>query len=114
MKKKFMFAFLTLAMAACLAVGASCGGGGDSSSGNTPSSSEQDSGGTASPSDSQTGEYSAPIITVTPDKVEIYQGDEIELLYGVSVSDEYDSDLRATITDDDGFNKDVIGEYTIT
>lgn len=44
MKKKFMFAFLTLAMAACLAVGASCGGGGDSSSGNTPSSSEQDSG----------------------------------------------------------------------
>ena len=45
MKKKFMFAFLTLAMAACLAVGASCGGGGDSSSGNTPSSSEQDSGG---------------------------------------------------------------------
>lgn len=114
MKKKFMFAFLTLAMAACLAVGTSCGGGGDSSSGNTPSSSEQDSGGTASPSDSQTGEYSAPIITVTPDKVEIYQGDEIELLYGVSVSDEYDSDLRATITDDDGFNKDVIGEYTIT
>ena len=38
-----MFAFLTLAMAACLAVGTSCGGGGDSSSGNTPSSSEQDS-----------------------------------------------------------------------
>ena len=59
-------------------------------------------------------EYSSPVITVTPEVMEITQGDEVSLLYGVTVTDEYDSDLRAIVSDDGGFDADTVGTYTVT
>lgn len=58
--------------------------------------------------------YSSPVITVEPDEMEITQGDEVSLLYGVTVTDEYDSDLRAIVSDDGGFDADTVGTYTVT
>lgn len=108
-----------LLLAGMLACGfAACGGTSGTSensgnSGNSENSQTSDNGTSDSGSDEVT-EYSSPVITVTPEVVEIYQGGEVELLFGVEVSDEYDAELTATIQDDDGFDVDVVGEYTIT
>ncbi len=58
--------------------------------------------------------YTAPVVTVTPATMEITVGDEVSLLYGVTVTDEYDSDLRAVVSNDGGFDAEVAGEYTVT
>ena len=57
---------------------------------------------------------STPVITVIPDYLEINAGDDIELMFGVSVSDELDEEPRLIIEDDDGFDADVEGTYVIT
>ena len=59
-------------------------------------------------------EYSAPTITLAYDSVIIGKGANYDLLDGVTVSDEYDANLRATVSNDGGFNKNVVGKYTIT
>lgn len=48
--------------------------------------------------------------------LEITQGtpeDEINLLVGITVADDYDSDLKATIADDGGFDANTVGTYTV-
>lgn len=62
----------------------------------------------------KTEEYSAPTITLAYDSVIIGKGANYDLLDGVTVSDEYDANLRATVSNDGGFNKNVVGKYTIT
>lgn len=65
-------------------------------------------------SSSEEEEFSAPVITVNPDYVEINAGDEIDLMLGVEVTDEYDEYLEAWIEDDGGFDGETEGTYTIT
>ena len=89
----------------------SAGGGDSSVDESTGDSSVEDSTGDSS-DDSQ--EWSAPVIAVTPAEVSINAGDEIDLMLGVTVMDEYDTDLVATIADDDMFDATVEGTYTIT
>ena len=55
-----------------------------------------------------------PVISVVPADLEINAGDEIDLMFGVSVTDEGDEAPRLIIADDDGFDADVEGNYTIT
>lgn len=66
------------------------------------------------PNGGKTEEYSAPTITLAYDSVIIGKGANYDLLDGVTVSDEYDANLRATVSNDGGFNKNVVGKYTIT
>lgn len=66
------------------------------------------------PDEPTTEEYSAPTITLAYDSVIIGKGANYDLLDGVTVSDEYDANLRATVSNDGGFNKNVAGKYTIT
>lgn len=66
------------------------------------------------PDGGKTEEYSAPTITLAYDSVIIGKGANYDLLDGVTVSDEYDANLRATVSNDGGFNKNVVGKYTIT
>ena len=56
----------------------------------------------------------APVITVEPAELEIYAGEEIDLMFGVSVSDENDENPTLIIEDDGGFDVDAEGVYTIT
>lgn len=55
-----------------------------------------------------------PVISVIPPELEINAGEEIDLMFGVTVSDEGDEDPRLIIEDDDGFDAEVEGTYTIT
>ena len=55
-----------------------------------------------------------PVISVVPPVVEINAGDEIDLMFGVTVTDEGDEDVRLIIKDNDGFDADEEGTYTIT
>lgn len=66
------------------------------------------------PDGGKTEEYSAPTITLAYDSVIIGKGANYDLLDGVTVSDEYDANLRATVSNNGGFNKNVVGKYTIT
>lgn len=66
------------------------------------------------PDGGKTEEYSAPTITLAYDSVIIGKGANYDLLDGVTVSDEYDANLRATVSNDGGFKKDVVGKYTVT
>ena len=66
------------------------------------------------PDGGKTEEYSAPTITLAYDSVIIGKGANYDLLDGVTVSDEYDANLRATVSNDGGFNKNVVGKYTVT
>ena len=45
---------------------------------------------------------------------EINAGDDIELMFGVSVTDELDEEPKLIIQDDDGFDAEVEGTYVIT
>lgn len=71
-------------------------------------------GGDPKPDGGKTEEYSAPTITLAYDSVIIGKGANYDLLDGVTVSDEYDANLRATVSNDGGFNKNVAGKYTVT
>ena len=56
-----------------------------------------------------------PVITVNPVEMEEYAGNPIaDLLFGVTVTDEGDPDVRVVVDDDDGFDFEVPGEYIIT
>ena len=57
---------------------------------------------------------STPVITVVPNEVEINAGDEIDLMFGVSVTDEGDEAPRLIIEDDDDFDAETEGTYVIT
>ena len=59
-------------------------------------------------------EATTPVISVIPPEVEINAGDDIDLMFGVSVTDEGDPDVRVIIEDDNDFDATVEGEYTIT
>lgn len=61
------------------------------------------------------GDYSSPVITVDPLTVTLDQGTQnVDLLDGVTVTDEYDKDLKATVSDNGGFTTATVGEYTVT
>lgn len=67
--------------------------------------------------DDDNKEYSAPVITVTPAEMTYTKGtpeEEFSLLFGVTVTDEYDKDLKATVKNDGGFDINVVGDYTVT
>ncbi len=55
-----------------------------------------------------------PAISVNPATLEINAGDDIDLMFGVTVSDEGDEAPTLIIEDDDGFDAEVEGTYTIT
>ena len=55
-----------------------------------------------------------PSISVVPPAIEIHAGDEIDLMFGVTVTDEGDDAPTLIIEDDDGFDAEVVGTYTIT
>ena len=55
-----------------------------------------------------------PVITVVPDEIEINAGDDIDLMFGVTVTDEGDEEVRLIISDDNDFDADVEGVYVIT
>ncbi len=57
-----------------------------------------------------TGE--TPQITVLPAELEIYAGDEIDLMFGVTVTG--GTNPRVIISDDGGFDADTQGVYTVT
>ena len=57
---------------------------------------------------------SAPTITLAYDSVTLGKGATYDLLDGVTVTDAYDSALKATVSDNGGFNNGVAGTYTIT
>ena len=46
--------------------------------------------------------------------MEIYAGDEIDLMFGVTAKDENGQAVTVIISDDDDFDADVEGTYTIT
>ena len=56
----------------------------------------------------------APVIKVDPEVVEIYAGEEVDLLFGVSATDEVDKEVKVTVVDDGGFDSTVVGTYEIT
>ena len=56
----------------------------------------------------------APVITVNPKTVEINAGEEVELLFGVSATDEVDGTVNVIVFDDDDFDNETPGTYTIT
>ncbi|ERJ13648.1 DUF5011 domain-containing protein [Haloplasma contractile] len=58
-------------------------------------------------------ETSTPVITVVPETIEIYAGDDLDLFIGVTVSG-YNSNMQASIKDNGGFDKNTPGTYTIT
>lgn len=61
-----------------------------------------------------TAEYSDPTITLAYSATVIAVGDDYSLLDGVSVADEYDSSLAATVKSNGGFKNDTAGTYTVT
>lgn len=60
--------------------------------------------------------HTAPVITVTPKEVQIYAGDEIDLMLGVSAVDDEGNSVTVIISDNDDFDETSPeeGEYTIT
>lgn len=101
--KKLLFTALAFALTLCTATGvAACGN--DKPDNNDPKPGEQT--------------FTKPKITIASgmETLEITQGtpeDEINLLVGITVADDYDSDLKATISDDGGFDANTVGTYTV-
>ena len=101
--KKLLFTALVFALTLCTATGvAACGN--DKPDNNDPKPGEQT--------------FTKPKITIASgmETLEITQGtpeDEINLLVGITVADDYDSDLKATIADDGGFDANTVGTYTV-
>ena len=63
---------------------------------------------------SDTPEGTTPVITVVPEELEINAGDDIDLMFGVTVTDSGDEEVRVIIEDDSDFDNTVEGVYTIT
>ena len=61
-----------------------------------------------------TPEGTTPVISVVPEELEINAGDDIDLMFGVTVTDTGDDEVRVIIEDDDDFDAEVEGTYTIT
>ena len=61
-----------------------------------------------------TPDETTPVITVIPPELEINAGDDIDLMFGVSVTDEGDEAPTLIIEDDNDFDANVEGVYTIT
>lgn len=101
--KKLLFTALAFALTLCTATGvAACGN--DKPGNDDPKPGEQT--------------FTKPKITIASgmETLEITQGtpeDEINLLVGITVADDYDSDLKATIADDGGFDANTVGTYTV-
>jgi len=55
-----------------------------------------------------------PVIEVNPSVMEMYAGDEIWLLFGVTVTDEGDDEVEVLIEDDQEFDASAEGTYVIT
>ena len=55
-----------------------------------------------------------PVISVVPETLTINAGDDIDLMFGVTVTDEGDEAPKLIIEDDGDFDADTEGEYTIT
>lgn len=55
-----------------------------------------------------------PVISVVPAEIEMHAGEEIDLMFGVTVTDEGDDNPTLIIFDDEGFDADTEGVYTIT
>lgn len=55
-----------------------------------------------------------PVITVNPETVEINANDDIDLMFGVTVTDATDDNPELVIADDNDFDNKVEGTYTIT
>lgn len=107
--KKFLMLLMALTMTSALAVGAvACGGGGETS--NSDSNSESTS--------EQPNEFSKPVITIGASTMDgLYASDiaDIDWYADVTVVDEYDSELSASITDWDDLDLEApqAGTYEI-
>lgn len=101
--KKLLFTALAFALTMCTATGvAACSN--DKPDNDDPKPGEQT--------------FTKPKITIASgmETLEITQGtpeDEINLLVGITVSDDYDSGLKVTIADDGGFDVNTVGSYTV-
>lgn len=124
MKKKILLVFLTLVMALSAALAlVACKPDEPSEKPCTqhvdvdPKDGKCDVCGATMPEEEPPAEASAPVIKVVPAEMEITRGtseEEIDFLFGVTVEDKYDKDLRAIVSDDGGFDAEVEGEYTVT
>ena len=101
--KKLLFTALAFALTMCTATGvAACSK--DKPDNDDPKPGEQT--------------FTKPKITIASgmETLEITQGtpeDEINLLVGITVTDDYDSGLKVTIADDGGFDVNTVGSYTV-
>ena len=101
--KKLLFTALAFALTMCTATGvAACSN--DKPDNDDPKPGEQT--------------FTKPKITIASgmETLEITQGtpeDEINLLVGITVTDDYDSGLKVTIADDGGFDVNTVGSYTV-
>lgn len=112
MKRTKKIIGLILALVLCLSFAlAACDGGENNTTGAPGTTSPTGTAGTTQPSNSQTDPSGELKITVTPAEMEMYAGEEIDLMLGVTVNNE-DATLR--ISDDNEFDKDTPGTYTIT
>lgn len=124
MKKKILLVLLTLVMALSAALAlVACKPDEPSEKPCTqhvdvdPKDGKCDVCGATMPEEEPPAEASAPVIKVVPAEMEITRGtseEEIDFLFGVTVEDKYDKDLRAIVSDDGGFDAEVEGEYTVT
>lgn len=112
MNKKLLLA-LMLSGAIALTVGVGCadnpGGGGST----TPPGQVTPGPG---PGEGDDTEHTAPVITVNPKEIEIYAGDEIDLMFGVSAVDDEGNSVQVIIADSGDFDEasPEEGTYTIT
>lgn len=60
-------------------------------------------------------QHTAPVITIEAgtEEIEIYQGDDFEILFGVSAKDDAGNTVAVIVSNDGGFDIDTVGEYTV-
>ena len=107
--KKIMGIMMALMLVLALMLSA-CGGNNATTGNNQPTDSKPTGAPTTS-STSKTDPTGTLSITVTPDTIEIYAGDDYDLMFGVTV-DNADATLR--ISDSGDFDETTPGTYTIT
>lgn len=114
MKKKLLVA-LVLSGALALTGGlAGCKNGDDDKDQDKPGIEDPDNPNPENPDDPKV--HTAPVITVNPKEMEIYAGEEIDLLFGVSAVDDEGNKVNVTIKDSNDIDESnpEEGVYTIT
>ena len=81
----------------------------------TPSEAVESSAAISTPDESEVTDSKPPVIRLTVSKVTISQGEEYDLMDGITAYDSIDGDLTGKIVIDRGnYDPDIPGEYVIT